>query len=100
MAYPEFTSSSGLKVSTTVKAAGSMGASYVFKEYIIQNHAATILKIKFGAGASTSDYDVILKACTVAADGTGGSISVEDFPDSQVISCYSAATPSYTYSYR
>ncbi len=44
--------------------------------YSIQNQATAALFVKFGAGASTTVYDLVLKACTGAADGSGGAIFV------------------------
>jgi len=43
----------------------------------IQNNDTDPLYVKFGASCSTSSYNVILKACTVAGDGTGGSIVID-----------------------
>lgn len=93
-----YTSSGGLKTSTTVKTADISSSSEV--DIIIQNQDTAILKLKWGAGCSATDYDVILKACTSAADGTSIPLSHPDFPDSQIISCFSAGTPSYTFSWR
>lgn len=38
----------------------------------IQNVGANPIYLKFGTGASSSDYHEILKAGTAASDGTGG----------------------------
>lgn len=38
----------------------------------IQNLNTTVVFVKFGAGATTTDYDICLKAGTAADDGTGG----------------------------
>jgi hypothetical protein len=43
----------------------------------IQNQGTNVLYVLLGAGASSSAYSVTLKACSVAADGTGGSFSME-----------------------
>ena len=42
----------------------------------IQNQGTNTLFVYFGAGASSSVYHFILKGCTGAADGTGGSIAM------------------------
>jgi hypothetical protein len=39
---------------------------------ILQNLGTNTLYVKFGTGATTSDFDFILKASTVQDDGTGG----------------------------
>ena len=66
--------------------------------FMIQNQDnANPLKVCFGAGASTSQYHVVLKAATGAADGTGGSIAQEaGTVYNGVITVFSAGTPSYT----
>ena len=38
----------------------------------VQNQGTNVLYGKLGTGCTSSDYDFILKACTGAADGTGG----------------------------
>jgi len=43
----------------------------------IQNNDDAALYVKFGASCSTSSYNVILKACTTANDGTGGFILID-----------------------
>jgi hypothetical protein len=98
MAYPDYTSSDGLKTTTTIKSAGTTGVGV--RNIIIQNHATAILKIKFGENASTSNYDIILKACSVAEDGSSLPVVLENVSDAQVISCWAAGTPSYTLAYR
>lgn len=83
----------GLQSSTTVLASNaSRGA------FMIQNQDnSNPLKIRFGTGASATVYDVVLKSCTSAADGTGGFLSMEDGSIyTGLITCFSAGTPSYT----
>ncbi len=86
------TNSGGLKTAGTALAAfpDRMG-------YKIQNQAAAVLFIKYGAGCSTSDYDLILKACSMAADGTGGAdVNSDAFCYTGVITVAASGTPSYT----
>lgn len=46
--------------------------------FTIVNLNNSVLYVKFGEGAdSTTAYDIPLKACTAANDGTGGSLSME-----------------------
>lgn len=40
--------------------------------FIIQNLGTNPLFVKYGAGASASDFTVVLRASTVQDDGTGG----------------------------
>lgn len=88
------TSSAGLKTSTTALAANPARIGWN-----IQNHAAAVLYLKFGAGCSTANYDLILKAGTAPVDGTGGSTSqMEGVIFTGVISVAAAGTPSYTVS--
>jgi hypothetical protein len=95
-----YTTSGGLKTSATVKAA-DLKAGTTPLEIIIQNQAAAIMYVKFGSGASATDYDFALKACTVAKDGTSTPIVLSNFDDAQVISAFAGSgTLSYTFSYR
>lgn len=45
--------------------------------FIIQNLGTNVLYVKFGAGATSSVFDVLLKGSTLANDGTGGSVAQE-----------------------
>lgn len=56
----------------------------------VQNLGTTPLYVKFGAGASATVFDVILKACAVQDDGSGGYISDEIFKGT--VSVYGAAS--------
>jgi len=86
------TSSSGPKTSTTALTSNPNRIGF-----ILQNQDNAKLYVKWGAGCSTSDYDMILKAGTAAADGTAGSVSMmEGIIYTGVISVASAGTPSYT----
>ena len=78
--------------STTVLAANEARSGFM-----IQNQAAAVLYVCFGGTASNSVYHVILKACSQAADGTGGTVSMEDGTVfTGTITCSAAGTPSYT----
>jgi len=46
------------------------------KRLFIQNQDSAKLFVKLGDGCDTNDYHFILRASTVAADGTGGTLSV------------------------
>lgn len=45
----------------------------------IQNLDDAALAVKYGAGATTSDFTFILKAGTAADDGLGGSVIIDDW---------------------
>lgn len=47
--------------------------------WFVQNLGTNPLFVKMGAGASTTDFDFVLKACTAQDDGSGGYISDEIF---------------------
>lgn len=65
--------------------------------YSIQNQATAALFVKFGVGCSTSNYDIVLKGSTGAADGSGGAI-FESGPATYtgIITVAASGTPSYT----
>jgi len=60
----------GPQTSTTALAANSNRLGFM-----IQNQGTNTLYVFVGLSGSTSNYHAILKACSVAADGTGGSFS-------------------------
>lgn len=97
MAYPTFTSSSGVKTTSPAISAGTTGVAK--RDITIQNQSTATLYVKLGAGASSSDYDYSLKGCTSAGDGNGGGVVIDFYPDSEVISV-SSADLKYTVSYR
>jgi hypothetical protein len=45
----------------------------------IQNHDDAVLNFKLGASCSTTSYSGKLKACSAAADGSGGYIKIENW---------------------
>lgn len=65
--------------------------------YKIQNQATAALYVKYGAGCSTSDYDIVLKGCTGAADGSGGAdVNSDSFCYTGIITVAASGTPSFT----
>lgn len=54
------------------------------------------LFVYFGSGATTSKYHFILKACTGAADGTGGSFSSSSVVYRGIVTVASSGTASYS----
>lgn len=78
--------------STTVLAANQYRQGWQ-----IQNQDTNPLKVCLGPGASATQYHMVLKASTGAADGTGGSFTeLTGSVFSGVVTCFSAGTPSYT----
>ena len=79
--------------STTIMAANEDRAAFM-----IQNQDTGALKVCFGGTASSTVYHIVLKGCTGAADGSGGTVSMEGpVVFTGKITCYSAGTPSYTF---
>lgn len=62
-----------------ITSAGTLlAANSTRRGLIIQNlNATNPLFVKFGSGASSSDFDIILKAGAAADDGLGGTISFD-----------------------
>jgi len=58
--------------STTALAANSQRGAFM-----IQNLGTNALFVRYGTGASTTLFHVVLKAATGSDDGTGGSIAME-----------------------
>lgn len=59
-------------------AATALAANPVRGAWIIQNLGTNALFVKYGSGATTSDFDVVLKAGSANDDGTGGSHAMEN----------------------
>lgn len=53
---------------------------------IVQNLGTNPLFVKFGSGASTTSFDVVLKAGTANDDGNGGSVSFDVLSFTGIIS--------------
>lgn len=63
----------------------------------IQNQDTSVLKVCLGGTASSTVYHVILKACSSAADGTGGILNMTSgVVFTGKVTVYSSGTPSYT----
>ena len=83
------TSSAGIETSTTAFAADPARYSFTIK-----NEAAAVLYVKLGSGATTSNFDYILSAASVAGNGTGGSVTIAGYKG--IVSVAAVGTPSYT----
>lgn len=65
--------------------------------FSIQNQAAAVLFVKFGAGCTTSNYDLTLKAGSGAADGSAGAVFVSGPATyTGIITVAASGTPSYS----
>ena len=62
-------------------------------DFQIQNQGTNVLYMKFGTGATTTNYDMILTGCSVAANGTGGFYSNSGYTG---IVSVAGTSPSYT----
>jgi hypothetical protein len=90
-----FNPTSAVLTSATALAAngGSAGGRGGF---FIQNQGTNQLYVLLGAGCSSSQYHLILKACSQAADGTGGSFSMMEGMVYRGIVTVAGTSPSYT----
>jgi len=64
--------------------------------FVIQNQGTNPLYVRFGAGATTSVYHVILKGSTAVSDGSGGIFTVLDNVCYTGIITSAGTAPSYT----
>lgn len=80
----------GAQTSTTALAANS--ARNFFQ---IQNQGTNQLYVYFGTGASSTVYHFILKGCTGAADGSGGSYSSQSLTYRGIVTV-AGTSPSYS----
>lgn len=62
---------------------------------IIQNLGTNALYVKFGDGATTADFDLILKAGTANDDGLGGTVSFDVLSYTGIITV-AGTSPRYT----
>lgn len=64
--------------------------------FMLQNQGTNQLYILYGTGATSSVYNFIIKGCTGAADGTGGSLSMMDGNIYRGIITIAGINPSYS----
>lgn len=62
----------------------------------IQNQGTNVLYVSLDGLATTSHYDYTLKACTVSADGTGGTLAMESGTVYNGAISVAGTSPSYT----
>lgn len=63
--------------------------------FMIQNLGTNALFVRYGAGATSSVFHVVLKAATGNDDGTGGSIAMEGSTMWQGIISIAGTSPRY-----
>lgn len=81
---------------TLQSSATALAANTARQGWQIQNQGTNPLYVLHGAGASTSVYHYILKASSVAADGTGGSFAQLTGSVYNGIITIAGTSPSYT----
>lgn len=64
---------------TPVTSDGTVFTLAAGEKGFIQNIQNTALYVKYGASASSSSFNFVLKAGTAANDGNGGSVVIDDF---------------------
>ncbi len=65
-------------VTPIASAATALASNPARVGFMIQNLGTNTLFVKYGAGATTSDFSVVLKVSSVADDGTGGILTSAD----------------------
>jgi len=66
------------------------------KGFLIQNLGQNALFVKLGSGATTSSFDVVLKAGTANDDGTAGSYEQTQGVIYRGLISFAGTTPRYT----
>ncbi len=89
-------STQAINVPTVQTSSTALAANSNRIAWSIQNQGTNVLYVCLGPGASTSVYHYTLKACTGAADGTGGSLSMEAGTVYNGIITVAGTSPSYT----
>lgn len=89
-------STQAINVPTVRTSATALAANTARIAWSIQNQSTNVLFVLLGSGATTSVYHYTLKACTGAADGTGGSLSMESGTVYNGVITVAGTSPSYT----
>lgn len=89
-------STQAINVPTVQTSATALTANTGRIAWSIQNQGTNPLFVLLGSGATTSVYHVVLKGSTVAADGTGGTLSMEAGTVYNGIVTVAGTSPSYT----
>lgn len=89
-------STQAINVPTVQTSSTALAASTSRIAWSIQNQGTNVLYIQLGTGCTTSQYHATLKACTGAADGTGGTYSMEAGTVYNGIITVAGTSPSYT----
>jgi hypothetical protein len=80
----------------SASAATALAAFTDRRFFSIQNLDTGALYVKFGSGATTSVYDIILKGGVGSADGSGGAIvEAGECVYGGIVTVASAGTPNY-----
>lgn len=89
-------STQAINVPTVQTSTTALAANQARIAWSIQNQGTNALFVCLGAGASVSQYHVVLKGSTVAADGTGGSLAMEAGTVYNGLITVAGTSPSYT----
>lgn len=89
-------STQAANVPTVQTSTTALAANQARLAWSIQNQSTNVLFVCLGLGASNTQYHYTLKACSVAADGTGGSIAMESGTVYNGIITVAGTSPSYT----
>lgn len=89
-------STQAINVPTVQTGGTAMAANTGRIAWSIQNQGTNPLFILLGTGATTSIYHAVLKGSTVAADGTGGTYSMEAGTVYNGAVTVAGTSPSYT----
>jgi hypothetical protein len=83
-------------VTPVASAATALAANKARIGFILQNLGTNPLFVKYGSGATTSDFSVVLKGSTVQDDGTGGVLSSADTAVYNGIVTIAGTSPRYS----
>lgn len=89
-------STQAINVPTVQTSATALASNPARIAWSIQNQGTNVLYVCLGTGGSSSQYHYTLKACTGAADGTGGTVSMEAGTVYNGIITIAGTSPSYT----
>lgn len=89
-------STQAINTPSLASASTALAANNARIAWSIQNQSTNTLYVLLGLGATSSVYHVALKACAVANDGSGGSVSMEAGTVYNGIVTVAGTSPSYT----
>lgn len=91
----EYSSQINQRTGIVTIAGTALGINNNRRTVIIQNLGTNALFVKFGSGASSTDFDVVLKGGTSSDDGLGGVLSFDVLSYTGIITV-AGTSPRYT----